>query len=101
MTRKLYLTARPSNEGARRLAWLLLDRDADARRLLHERGVNDLRIERMLRGEILPGMQDGRAIFFASHHAIAAWHWNHAPLGAWGDRPSDWPQFRASLKAAA
>jgi len=97
---KLYLPGRPANEGARRLAWLLLDFDAGARKLLNERGINDLRIERMVRGEILPDMQDGRSIFFVSDHAIAAWHWNHAPMAAWGDRPQDWPSFR-SLRVAA
>ncbi|WP_242149557.1 hypothetical protein [Sphingomonas sp. BAUL-RG-20F-R05-02] len=93
MNSKLCLPGAPANEGAHRLAWLLTDHKADARKQLNERGVNDLALDRIVRGEILPGMDIGRAIFFVSNHAIAAWHWNTPAAGSWFDRPTDWPEF--------
>jgi hypothetical protein len=99
MTPKIYLRAQPANEGARRLVWLLLDRDLRARGQLHRRQCSDAMIERLVCGEVTPGMVIGTAIHLVSEGAIEARHWNSPPAAGWFDRPVDWPTFGASADA--
>lgn len=94
-TSKIYLTAFPANEGARRLAWLLCDREARARAQLRRRFVSDMMIHRLIIGDVTPGMDLGTAIHLVSEGAITARHWNSPAEAGWFDRPQDWPCLAA------
>lgn len=94
-TPKIYLTAFPANEGARRLAWLLGDLEARARAQLRRRFVSDMMLHRLVTGDVTPGLEFGTAIHLVSEGAITARHWNSPPEGGWFDRPVGWPEFAA------
>lgn len=95
MNGKPYLSAQPANEGARRLAWLLCDRDlgGNARRQLNQQGCSNVMIDRLLDGGITPGLGIGTLIHIISEGAIVARHWNSAAQAWWFERPSGWPDF--------
>lgn len=95
MNGKPHLSAQPANEGARRLAWLLCDSDLGtiARKRLNQQGCGNVMIDRLLAGEITPGLGIGTLIHIISEGAIVARHWNGAAQAWWFDRPEGWPDF--------
>lgn len=98
---KQHLPARPANEGARRLAWHLLDgTDAERlarRRALYRRHFDDMTIDRLLHGELTPSREVGIRLLLATEYAVVINDWYTEPAAAWADRPSD----RQPLRRAA
>ncbi len=91
---KLFLPARPANEGARRLAWWLLDTPcgesvAVRRVLLARSGIGMIAVHRLLTGELLPGEEQGWAISRATRGAVRVGDWRDQPEGNWAERPVD------------
>ncbi len=92
---KVFLSARPANEGARRLAWWLLDDQLTPpqrylrRRQLHASGIalGEIMLNRLLSGELLPGEEQGWAISCATRGAVRVGDWRDLPEGAWSERP--------------
>lgn len=90
---KVFLSARPANEGVRRLAWWLLD-EAVPRQILGLRrsklasaDVGEISLNRLLAGELLPGEVMGWAISRATRGAVRVGDWRDLPEGAWAERP--------------
>lgn len=89
MTFKMHLIARVPNEGARRLAWWLGIRTRSGLRDLMERAaLTEVTVDRLLRGEVIPGAEMARAISVATAGVVLTPMWRSAPAGKWGDRPA-------------
>lgn len=83
---KLYLPARVPNEGARRLAAFLTGVPATrARRALGAAGLDAIRVDRLIAGELIPGADERYAIARATGHAVLVRDWSVQPWGRWGD----------------
>lgn len=83
---KLFLPRRVPNEGARRLAAFLTGVSAGrASRALASAGLDALRIDRLLTGELIPGADERFAIACATGHAVLVRDWSMQARGGWGD----------------
>lgn len=87
MTRKLHLGATVPNEGARLLARALM-RDPALHGALVHRGIDATMIDRLVAGELTPGLAIGSVIYAKSAHTIKAAHWNRPASGWWFDAPA-------------
>ncbi|MBM3927104.1 MAG: hypothetical protein FJ335_01385 [Sphingomonadales bacterium] len=101
---KMHLIARVPNEGARRLAWWLATHAAPHRvpftskvvpsvagaaALLAARAkLSEATIDRLLRGELVPGEEQGREISVATAGVVSMRDWRDAARGGWSDRPA-------------
>ncbi|MGW8190141.1 hypothetical protein [Sphingomonas hankookensis] len=84
---KLFLPAKAPNEGARRLAAFVqsLPTPAAVRRMLAVAGIDRLKLDRMVTGELIPGADERFAITRATGDAVLMRDWSVAPRGRWGD----------------
>jgi hypothetical protein len=97
-TTKIRLPARVPNEGARRLAWWLMNQPAGTYdRMLRKLGIGQISMERMLAGELAPGREQGFMIYGFAGQSVPIGEWYRAAEGGWFDRPVD----RAALRKAA
>lgn len=103
MSFKMHLIARVPNEGARRLAWWLATRAAPERVLFTmtvvrsisapvallsaQAGLDETAIDRLLRGELVPGAEMARRISVATAGVVLTAMWRDPPRGGWADRP--------------
>ena len=97
----MHLPAVVPNEGARRLAWIIgnTEKPHVAVTLLEAMlgfGV----IDRILSGELLPGVRMGARLWAWSGGQIDAYDFRHKPMGWWFDRPEAREMQRVLARAA-
>lgn len=93
MTR-LHLPAIVPNEGARRLAWVILDRHrGDMAAFADTARLPEAVLDRLLVGEIVPGTDIALPIGVATDGFILRRDWQVGPDGGWFDRPSARPSL--------
>ncbi len=82
---KLSLPAKVPNEGARRLANHVVTAEASLERFARKLGYSETTVERLIRGELRPGVELVRAVHLATDGAVLARHWNRRAEGGWFD----------------
>ncbi len=83
---KLFLGAVVPNEGARRLAaWLNSVTSAQASRAMAAAGLDAMRVDRLISGELVPGADERFVIANATGHAVLVRDWSAVAAGRWGD----------------
>lgn len=82
---KLSLPAVVPNEGARRLANHVMTAQPSLERFARKLGFSETTVERLVRGDLRPGVELIRAIHLATNGAVQTQHWNRRPEGRWFD----------------
>ena len=97
---KMHLSARPANEGARRLAWWIVERaQGDVDTAAREFGCDPATVERIVIGEIIPATDLALPIGLVTDNFISRRDWRNPPAAGWFVRPTA-RQTVAELAAA-
>ena len=94
MRAKMHLAACVPNDGARRLAWWLGEQGRDGHVALERAGFDANAIDRLLSGELLPGLAIGACLTLATGGAVVPGDFRRRARGWWFDRPSERPALR-------
>ena len=97
---QMRLRAKAPNEGARGLARAISRYPGAVCARLSAAGIDEMKVERLLSGEMIPGADMAHAIFEATGRAVKSAHWRR-PARAWwfeGMAPRSLPQtMRAGI----
>lgn len=92
---RIHLPMRPPSDGAHQLGWWLLGPlcpvERMKRRIEAERVLGLPMLERLLHGEVTPGVQLGHDIMRLTDWKIGAQEFYRPALGGWGDCPAEAP----------
>jgi hypothetical protein len=79
---QMRLGAKAPNEGARGLARAISRYPAAVCARLRAAGIDEMKVERLLSGEIIPGADLAHSIFEATGRTVQSFHWRR-PARAW------------------